>query len=148
MKRIFSCRFSLILCLSILTVSLFPSASLAATCEQWIAKAVSVEGSVEVRKVGEARWQPVKLDDTFCPGDTIRVDDRSRADLSLVNQPVLRLDQNTSITLGGVKEKRTSVVELAKGAVHFFSRVRRNLEVITGFVNAGVEGRPPCGGVD
>lgn len=140
MKRIFSCRFSLILCLSILTVSLFPSASLAATCEQWIAKAVSVEGSVEVRKVGEARWQPVKLDDTFCPGDTIRVDDRSRADLSLVNQPVLRLDQNTSITLGGVKEKRTSVVELAKGAVHFFSRVRRNLEVITGFVNAGVEG--------
>jgi tetratricopeptide (TPR) repeat protein len=68
------------------------------------------------------------------------VDDRSRADLSLVNQPVLRLDQNTSITLGGVKEERTSVVELAKGAAHFFSRVRRNLEVFTAFVNAGVEG--------
>jgi tetratricopeptide (TPR) repeat protein len=58
----------------------------------------------------------------------------------LVNQPVLRLDQDTTITLGGVKEERTSVVELAKGAAHFFSRVRRNLEVITAFVNAGVEG--------
>jgi tetratricopeptide (TPR) repeat protein len=39
-----------------------------------------------------------------------------------------------------VKEERTSVIELAKGAAHFFSRVRRNLEVITAFVNAGVEG--------
>jgi tetratricopeptide (TPR) repeat protein len=58
----------------------------------------------------------------------------------LVNQPILRLDQNTTITLGGVKKERASVINLAKGAVHFFSRVRRNLEVITAFVNAGVEG--------
>jgi tetratricopeptide (TPR) repeat protein len=101
---------------------------------------VSVQGSVEVQRAGETQWQTVKLNDSFCPGDKIRVDERSRAALTLVNQPVLRLDQNTSITLGGVKEKRTSVVELARGALHFFSRVRRNLEVLTGFVNAGVEG--------
>jgi tetratricopeptide (TPR) repeat protein len=94
--------------------------------------------------VGETEWQPVELNDTYCPGDVIRVQERSRADVALVNQPVnqpvLRLDQNTTITLGGVKEARTSVIELAKGAAHFFSRVRRNLEVITAFVNAGVEG--------
>ena len=119
---------------------LYPDASWAATCEQWVAKAVSVEGSVEVQRAGETQWQTVKLDDTFCPGDTIRVDDRSRSALSLVNQPLLRLDQNTTITLGGVKEKRGSIVELAKGAVYFFSRVRRSLEVMTGFVDAGVEG--------
>jgi tetratricopeptide (TPR) repeat protein len=90
--------------------------------------------------VGETQWQPVTLNDTYCPGDVIRVQERGRADVALVNQPVLRLDQDTTITLGGVKEERTSVVELAKGAAHFFSRVRRNLEVITAFVNAGVEG--------
>jgi tetratricopeptide (TPR) repeat protein len=90
--------------------------------------------------VGETEWQPVKLNDTYCPGDVIRVEERGRADVALVNQPVLRLDQNTTITLGGVKEERTSLVELAKGAAHFFSRVRRNLEVVTAFVNAGVEG--------
>jgi len=140
MKRLFSCQLSLIVCLSFMTASLYPRASFAERCEQWAAKAVSVQGSVEARRVGETQWQPVKLNDAYCPGDKIRVNERSRADLSLVNQPLLRLDQNTTITLGGVKEKRTSVVELAKGAVHFFSRIRRNLEVITGFVNAGVEG--------
>jgi Tfp pilus assembly protein PilF len=123
-----------------MTAMLYPRASFAERCEQWVAKTVSVEGSVEARRVGETQWQPVKLNDPYCPGDKIRVNEKSRADLSLVNQPLLRLDQNTTITLGGVKEKRTSVVELAKGAVHFFSRIRRNLEVITGFVNAGVEG--------
>jgi ferric-dicitrate binding protein FerR (iron transport regulator) len=123
-----------------MAASLYPCASFAETCETRVATVVSVQGSVEVQRAGETQWQTVKLNDTFCPGDKIRVDERSRAGLTLFNQPVLRLDQNTSITLGGVKEKRTSVVELAKGALHFFSRVRRNLEVLTGFVNAGVEG--------
>jgi len=127
-------------CIIFLAAWLYPCPAFADTCEQWIAKAVSVQGNVEVQRAGETQWQTVKLEDTFCPGDTIRVDDRSRADLSLVNQPVLRLDQNTTLTLGGVKEDRGSVVELAKGAIHFFSRIRRNLEVQTGFVNAGVEG--------
>ncbi len=140
MNRMFSCWLSVILCLSCMIVLLVPCASIAASCEQWVAKAVSVQGSVEARRVGETQWQKVELNDTFCPGDKIRVNDRSRAGLSLVNQPLLRLDQNTTITLGGIKQKKTSVVELARGAVHFFSRIRRNLEVITGFVNAGVEG--------
>ncbi len=140
MKRIFSYQLSLIVCLSFIATSLLPCAAIAESCEQWIATAVSVEGTVEVQRAGKTQWQTVNLEDTFCPGDTIRVEDRSRAALSLVNQPLLRLDQNTTITLGGVREKRTSIVELAKGAVHFFSRIRRNLEVMTGFVNAGVEG--------
>src|SRR5210317_514369 len=140
MKRIFPYQLSLIVCLSFVAALLYPSAAFAETCEEWIAKAVSVEGIVEVQRAGETQWQTVELDDTFCPGDTIRVDDRSRAALSLANQPLLRLDQNTTITLGGVQEKRGAVIELAQGAVHFFSRIRRNLEVMTGFVNAGVEG--------
>jgi len=100
----------------------------------------SVQGTVEARKAGEALWQAVRLDDTYCAGDSIRVGESSRADLALVNQPVLRLDQNTTITFGGVKEEGASLVELLKGALYFFSRVPRNLEVLTAFVNAGVEG--------
>ncbi|MBW1790458.1 MAG: FecR domain-containing protein [Deltaproteobacteria bacterium] len=90
--------------------------------------------------MGETQWQPVKLNDTYCSGDVIRVNDRSRADISLVNQPLLRLDQNTTITLGGLKEERISLVSLLEGAAHFFSRTPRSLEVHTAFVNAGVEG--------
>jgi tetratricopeptide (TPR) repeat protein len=140
MKRICSYLLRLILCVSFLTVVLYPHAFAAERCEQWVAKVVSVQGNVEVRMKGETQWQPVTLYDTYCPGDQIRLQEQSRADIALVNQPVLRLDQNTTITLGGVKEERTSVINLVKGAAHFFSRVRRNLEVVTAFVNAGVEG--------
>jgi Tfp pilus assembly protein PilF len=140
MKSIMPRRLHFVACVIFLTAWLYPCAVFADTCEQWVAKAASVEGNVEVQRTGETQWQTVKLDDTFCPGDTIRVDDQSRAALSLSNQPLLRLDQNTTITLGGVEEKRGAIVTLAQGAVHFFSRIRRNLEVRTGFVNAGVEG--------
>ena len=123
-----------------LTVVFSPAMSLAATCEQSVAKAMAVEGKVDVRHPSETQWHPVKLHDTFCPGDVIRVQERSRADIALSNQPMLRLDQNTTMTLGGIKKEGGSLIELVKGATHFFSRVPRNLEVRTAFVNAGVEG--------
>jgi len=114
--------------------------SAATTCDPPVAKMVSVQGNVEVRRAGQAQSQPARLNDTYCPGDRIQVGEKSRADVALVNQPVLRLDQNTVITLAGLKEERASIIELARGALHFFSRLPRNLEVNTAFVNAGVEG--------
>ncbi|MGH7767057.1 MAG: tetratricopeptide repeat protein [Candidatus Binatia bacterium] len=118
-----------------------PSLSIAATmCDPWVAKMVSVQGNVEARRAGQTEWRRARLNDTYCTGDRIQVGERSRADVVLINQPVLRLDQNSTITLGAVKEQRTSVIELIKGAVYFFSRLPRNLEVRTAFVNAGVEG--------
>ncbi len=130
----------LLVCTVILTVFMSPSTSFAATCEPSIAKAMAVEGKVDVRHPDGTQWQSVKLHDTFCPGDVIRVQERSRADIALSNQPMLRLDQNTTMTLGGIKPTGGSLIELVKGATHFFSRVPRNLEVRTAFVNAGVEG--------
>jgi len=121
----------------------------AKTCEEWVAKVVSVEGRVEAKRDGETSWQQVQPDDTFCAGDTIRVLDESRADLAFANQPLLRLDQNSTITLAGIEEessgfaglfKGATKLNLLEGAAHFFSRLPRNLEVQTGFVNAGVEG--------
>ncbi len=130
----------LMVCAGILTVMFSPTTSFAATCEPSVAKVMAVEGKVDVRHPDETQWQPVKLHDTFCPGDVIRVQERSRADIALSNQPMLRLDQNTTMTLGGIKKEGGSLIELVKGATHFFSRVPRNLEVRTAFVNAGVEG--------
>jgi tetratricopeptide (TPR) repeat protein len=130
-----------ILCAILFIILLHSDISLAATtCDPWVAKIVSVQGNVEVSRAGQTQWQPARLNDTYCAGDRIQVGERSRADVALINQPVLRLDQNTTITFGGVREQRTSLIELVKGAIHFFSRVPRNLEIITAFVNAGVEG--------
>ena len=128
------------ICVCFLMVFLMTNDSFAETCEQWVAKAVSVEGDVEAKRVGEPLWMPITLNSTFCAGDTIRVLENSRAELSLVNQPVLRLDQNSTITLGGLKEERTFLVDRIKGAAHFFSRAPRSISVNTAFVNAGVEG--------
>lgn len=130
----------LVICSSILLDNLSPATSRAALCEPSIAKAMAVEGKVDARSADSTQWRPVKLRDTFCPGDVIRVQERSRADIALSNQPMLRLDQNTTMTLGGVKKQGGSVVELTKGAMHFFSRLPRNLDIKTAFVNAGVEG--------
>jgi tetratricopeptide (TPR) repeat protein len=101
---------------------------------------VSVQGNVEVRRAGQAQSQPARLNDSYCAGDRIQVGENSRADLALVNQPLLRLDQKTIITLAEPKVERTSLIDLAQGAVHFFSRLPRNLQINTAFVNAGVEG--------
>jgi tetratricopeptide (TPR) repeat protein len=117
-----------------------PRAGAETACEPWAATLVSVQGTVEARRAGQAQWQPARLNDTFCAGDRIQVGDNSRADVALANQPMLRLDQNTTITLGGVKGEHTSLIELVTGAIYFFSHLPRNLEVMTAFVNAGVEG--------
>ncbi len=108
--------------------------------EEWIARAVSVQGTVETQRVGETLWQPVKLNDQFRPGDQIRVLERSRADVALLDQSVLRLNENTMITLQAVKEEWTGVVNLLSGAAHFFSRGPRSLEVQTPVIIAGVRG--------
>ena len=65
-----------------------------AACDPAPATAASVQGTVEAQRVGNAQWQPVKLNDKFCPGDTIRVGEKSRADIALLNQSVLRLNAN------------------------------------------------------
>jgi len=120
---------------------LFPDFSLAAAaCDPWVARLVSAQGSVEVRRAGQTQWEPARLNGTYCAGDRIQVGEKSRADVALANQPVLRLDQNSTITLGGIRQERTSIIELLSGALYFFSRLPRNLEIITAFVNAGVEG--------
>ena len=112
----------------------------ATTCDPWVARMVSVQGNVEVRRANQTQWQPARLNDTYCSGDRIQVGERSRANVALINQPIIRLDQNSTITLGGVREERTSLIELIRGALYFFSRLPRDLEVRTAFVNAGVEG--------
>jgi hypothetical protein len=104
---------------SALTALLHPYASLAATQAQWVGRAVSVQGTVEAQRVGDTQWQPVRLNDTFRAGDQIRVRDRSRADVAMLDQSVLRLNANTTITVQPVKEERTGVVDLIRGAVHF-----------------------------
>lgn len=111
-----------------------------AACEPWAGKAVSVQGIVESLRVGESHWRPVQLGDTFCPGDRIRLLENSRADIVLSNEAVMRLNENSSMTLEAPREPRTALIDLIKGAAHFFSRQPRSLEIKTPYTIAGVRG--------
>ncbi|MCP4629974.1 MAG: TonB-dependent receptor [bacterium] len=110
------------------------------TCDPWVAKAVSIQGIVEARKSGQTRWVQIKSNDTFCNGDMIRVQENSRAAVVLSNESNLSLDQKTTITFTGIDQKKSFLLDLLSGAVHFFSRFPRSIEVLTPFLNASVEG--------
>jgi len=112
----------------------------AKACDPAPAWAASVQGTVEVKRVAQAQWEPVRLNDRFCAGDSVRVQERSRADIALLNQSVLRLNANSAITIEEPKEKRTGVVDLLRGVTHILSRGPNSLEVKTPFTLAGVRG--------
>ena len=66
----------------------------------------------------------------------------------MLDQSVLRLNANTEMTVEAVKDERTGVVNLLRGAAHFFSRGPRSLEVQTPFTVAGVRGTEFLVGVE
>jgi len=118
-----------------------PSRAEAQRCDPRIARAVSVEGTVESRPAGEADWRSVGMGDEFCAGDQLRVGPNSRADVSLLDQSVLRIRAGTELTLSGLRSGETSLVDLLRGAAHFFTRKGAgSLEVNTPFTVAGVRG--------
>jgi tetratricopeptide (TPR) repeat protein len=136
--QVYRVSLAVMLCASLGALSF--SAAAASTCEPWVAKLASAQGNVHVRRAGEAQWQPVRLDDTYCAGDMLRVQEHSRAAIVLRNDINLRLDQHTAITFIGLERERTSLLDLLLGAAYFFSRMPRSLQVRTPFVNAAVEG--------
>ena len=120
MQRISPPRVGLYVLLIVFISSVQPFFAVAQNCDEPIGKMVSVQGTVEFQKAGDSQWQPVKLNDTLCPGDTIRVLNNSRAELALANQSVLRINENTTITLEGVDEDRTIPDRPAQGSGPLF----------------------------
>lgn len=90
--------------------------------------------------MGKPEWIPVTLQGTFCPGDSVRVDRRSRAAILLPNETLLRLDEGSILSFPQLEKEKTSWLDLLKGAVHFISRTPRSFNIRTPFVNAGIEG--------
>jgi len=112
----------------------------AAQPEGWMARIASAQGEVDVRRSGSLTWEPARMGDPIFPGDMLRVGQRSRAVVVLSNDTVMRLDQNTTLTFPGWEREEMSIIEIIRGAVHFFSRVLNQLKIKTPFVNGAVEG--------
>ncbi|MBN1225543.1 MAG: FecR domain-containing protein, partial [Deltaproteobacteria bacterium] len=140
---------ALLIPLLIILFAHLPNAAIAEeTNEEWVARIVSVQGVVQALRSQETQWVSVKLNDTYYSGDMIRVHKKSRAAIVLQNATIVRLDQNTTISFALLKEKRSSLINLIMGAVHFFSRIPKRLDIHTPFLNAAIEGTEFFLGVD
>ncbi|MBE0586178.1 MAG: FecR domain-containing protein, partial [Desulfofustis sp.] len=118
---------------------LFLATTAKARCTDPIGRLAAIQGQAEVRRSGETAWETASREDTFCPGDLLRLGPGGRAAVVLENETVLRLDQNTTVTFGSPDHGR-SLLNLVRGALHIFSHRPRALQVITPYVNGTVEG--------
>jgi tetratricopeptide (TPR) repeat protein len=118
------------------------AAAAAEPCSPVVGELVAVEGQVEVRRADDERWQPAMLNDSLCEGDTIQVGPRSRAAAALINDAILRIDENTAIHLLDIvaQVEEPSLLQLIAGAFQSFSRRPQRLAVYTPYINATIEG--------
>ena len=117
-------------------------------CTPTVARIVSMQGVVELRRAGQRHWAAVtRLDTPVCQGDVVHAGPRSRAALVILPEKFVRLDQNS--TVGISVEGDETLVEFfqdettprdACGAGYFITRFPRKFKVRTPFVNAAVEG--------
>ena len=120
-----------------------PSQLLAAEppCDPAPARALSVQGTLEVKRAGQPRWQAVGRDERFCPGDALRTGADSRSAILFAPETVIRLDQYSSLVITAPETDTTpGWLELLKGAAHFISRDPRALKIITPLANAAITG--------
>ena len=118
----------------------FATTATAADCTPHAATIVSVQGEIEVKRAGTSNWHPVTRNDAFCPGDSIRVGERSRAAIVMANETLLRLDQNSAIKFTRFETEAPSILGFIRGIGHFISRVPRSLKIETATVDAAIEG--------
>ena len=100
----------------------------------------SIDGQVEVRRHGA--WQSASLNQSLCAQDAVRTSSLSRAAVMLINEAVLRIDQDTTVYLTDVTTdtQKPTLLDLARGAFQSFSRQPHSLEVKTPYLNAAVGG--------
>jgi tetratricopeptide (TPR) repeat protein/opacity protein-like surface antigen len=110
-------------------------------CDTGIARAVSIQGTLDVRYAGESDWNTATPDQEYCSGDALRTGTNSRAAIQLYPETIIRLDQSSSIVFTPAETRADSTwLELLKGAAYLISRDPRSLKVITPFANAAIEG--------
>ena len=131
--------FARVLC-GLVLLCIWTANGFAAPCAPWVTRVVSIEGTIEVKRLKQGGWSRIQLNEQFCAGDSIRAAIHSRAGLLLRNETLLRLDQGTTLVLPQLHEEESAWLELVRGAVHFISNVPYRLKIKTPFVNAAIEG--------
>ncbi len=125
-----------------------------APCSPALGRVVSLQGSVELLRLGSGLWERLtRLDTPLCRGDRLRAGLLSRAAMYISPETIVRLDQNTTLEVVEQTDSETILRfhqddlthALAAqsnfcGIGYFITRFPRKLRVRTPFYNAVVEG--------
>jgi hypothetical protein len=88
---------------------------------EWVARIVSIQGQVQVRRKASQEWETVRLEDRFHAGDMIKVGTNSRAAFVLKNESTLRVDQQSTLVFNEAAEKELPfLIELLTWRGAFF----------------------------
>jgi len=109
-------------------------------CREPAGRLVSVQGQVQVQSSAQGPWAAARIDDYLCPDDSLRVGDRGRAAVALANQSILRIDRNSTLSLGPALTGKSSLLRLLQGVLHIFSHRPNALNIETPYVSGAVEG--------
>ena len=125
-----------------LFIGLTSSGEARAECGEVVGQFVDIHGKVETQAANGDNWSNASLDTELCEGSSIRVGAQSRAAISLINDAVLRLDENTTMRLVNIiqEEKERSLLDILKGAIQSFSRKPKKLMVNSPYLNGSIEG--------
>ena len=128
------------------------AADVSAACSPSVARVVSIQGSIELLRAHQNDWSRVtRLDTPLCEGDRLRTGALSRAALFIQPETLVRVDQNTSISVSQTAEETlveftqsdivaTSETAHSCGAGYFITRFPRKFKVTTPHLSAAVEG--------
>ena len=105
--------------------------------EKHAATLVSAEGTTTIKLANNPNWLQAPLNTAFCTGDRISVTE-SRAAVRLINDTIVRLDVNTSLTF--LPQEKSYWAELLDGVAHFITRTPKSFQIKTGALNAAVDG--------
>src|SRR6266850_652229 len=144
----------LLLFVFLITTSGIPAfaADVSAACSSPVARVVSVQGSIELLRARQNDWSKItRLDTPLCEGDRLRTGALSRAALFIQPETLVRVDQNTSISISQTAEEtlveftQEDVLPAAAGAYscgagYFITRFPRKFRVNKPHLNAAVEG--------
>ncbi|MCF6204527.1 MAG: FecR domain-containing protein [Methylococcaceae bacterium] len=128
----------------IIVLPCFPLHLIAETeCNVHLATVLSTQGVVEKKGINDNNWELVKKDSPLCANETIRTRRQSRATVEIINQTIIRLNQNTVLSLPQKDEETTvydRIINLLKGKIFLRSRKTHRLKVTTPFLNAVHQG--------
>ncbi len=121
-------------------ILLFVRAATADECGRQLARVVSLQGAVELKRRGSARWRRMTVDQPLCAGDMVRVERYGRAAIRFDGHTLLRLEGGSTLTLPDAAGRKSSWIDLVRGALHLISRTAGRLEIRTPFDTAAIEG--------